>query len=86
MIQSYLEKRTNKKVPVVLEGLESLLCFDAWLNHWETSNPARVAMEMAKHQDSQKGTYNTSFAADTNKAHQQESNQIIEILMTTVKV
>ena len=80
MIQSYLEKRTNKKVPVGLEGLESLLCFDAWLNHWETSNPARVAMEMAKYQDSQKGTYNTSFAAGANKAHHQASNDVTEIL------
>ena len=55
MIQSCLEKRTNNKVPEVLEVLKSLLCFYAWLNqsyYWETSNPARVAKEMAKHQDS----------------------------------
>ena len=55
MIQSCLEKRTNKKVPEVLEVLESLLCFDAWLNqshYWETSNPTHVARIMAKHQDS----------------------------------
>jgi hypothetical protein len=55
MIQSCLEKKSNNKVPEVLEVLESLLCFDAWLNqshYWETSNPARVAKEMAKHQDS----------------------------------
>jgi hypothetical protein len=55
MIQSCLEKRTNKKVPEVLEVLESLLCFDAWLNqshYWETSDPAHVAKEMKKHQDS----------------------------------
>jgi hypothetical protein len=55
MIQSCPEKRTNKKVPEVLEVLESLLCFDAWLNqshYWETSNPAHVAKKTAKHQDS----------------------------------
>ena len=55
MIQTCLEKRTNKKVPEVLEVLESLLCFDAWLNqshYWETTNPAHVANEMKKHQDS----------------------------------
>jgi hypothetical protein len=55
MIQSCLEKRTNKKVPEVLEVLESLLCFDAWLNqshYWQTTNPAHVANEMKKHQDS----------------------------------
>ncbi len=55
MIQSCLEKKSNNQVPEVLEVLESLLCFDAWLNqshYWETSNPARVAKEMAKHQDS----------------------------------
>ena len=55
MIQSCLEKRTNKKVPEVLEVLESLLCFDAWLNQsyfWETTNPAHIAKEMKKHQDS----------------------------------
>jgi hypothetical protein len=27
--------------------------------------------------------YNTSFAADTNKAHQQASNQITEILQSS---
>jgi hypothetical protein len=50
MIQSCLEKRTNNKVPEVLEVLESLLCFDAWLSqshHWVVSNLARVAKEMA---------------------------------------
>ncbi len=55
MIQLCLEKRTKKKVPEVLEVLESLLCFDAWLNqshYWETSNPTHVARIMAKHQDS----------------------------------
>ncbi len=39
----------------MLEVLESLLCFDAWLNqshYWETSNPTHVARIMAKHQDS----------------------------------
>jgi hypothetical protein len=49
MIQSCLKKRTNKKVPEVLEVLESLLCFDARLNqshHWETSNPTHVARIM----------------------------------------
>ena len=53
MIQTCLEKRTNKKVPEVLEVLESLLCFDAWLHqshYWETTNPAHVANEMKKHQ------------------------------------
>jgi hypothetical protein len=55
MIQSCLKERTNNKVPEVLEVLESLLCFDAWLNqshYWETSNPAHFAKIMAKHQDS----------------------------------
>jgi hypothetical protein len=48
-------ERTNRKVPEVLEVLKYLLCFDAWLNqshYWETSNPACVGKEMAKHQDS----------------------------------
>ena len=55
MIQSCLEKRTNNKVAEVLEVFKSLLCFDAWLtqsHYWETSNPARVAKIMAKHQES----------------------------------
>ncbi len=50
------QERTNKKVLLeVLEVLESLLCFDTWLNqshYWETSNPTHVARIMAKHQDS----------------------------------
>ena len=40
IIQSCLDKRTNTKVPEVLEVFESLLCFDAWLNkthYWDTS-------------------------------------------------
>lgn len=55
MIQACLEKRSNTKVPEVLEVLESLLCFDAWLNQshfWETSDPRHVAKVMKRHQDS----------------------------------
>lgn len=42
MIQGCLEKKTTNKVPEVLEVLECILCFDAWLNQsqfWETCLP-----------------------------------------------
>lgn len=55
IIQSCLSRRTNKKVPEVLQVFESILCFDAWLNkteYWETSNPQSVVREMAATQSS----------------------------------
>ena len=55
MIQQCLEKKSSTKVPQVLEVLESLLCFDAWLNqshYWETHNAIEVAKVMNKCQDS----------------------------------
>ena len=55
IIQSCLDKGTKKKVQDVLMVLESILCFDAWLNkfhHWETSNPDHVRREMAACQQS----------------------------------
>ena len=52
IIQECLDKGTNDKVPKVLEVLESILTFDAWMNQtsfWDLSNPVHVAQQMALH-------------------------------------